>query len=581
VAAQSGRSHSLAAASREQVTVTAPAALTRIWRNIGFLAVALVLIYCVIHAFEPPRLNWGDSGSDYNVMIAGRNFARYGFLNLRLTPNLLDRSVMTNADSGMIYTHYPQLPDLANGVLRKVLGMSDVVQFRLVALLVSFGAFFFVYGLLTTYWSRQAAQVALALWVTNPLWIQHADYLHHGPYGAFFGFGSLYFLARALRGGRARANLVGSGVSLFLAYCSSYDYWIFTPLLLATMTIAHYRRLWYAPVVRTLGLLAAFAIAAMACKLATNIWALGGLGPFIHDLKFQFVERATDNVVHTSFTEGMLPVLYGRTDHFFSLLLFPVTAFWAVFPLIRRRWAAQLSTVDATTVNPLPVLLACLPFLCIFPELWVAQFYPGLMVVPFYAVGTAVLVMLLIESRQPLLRVVGVAVLAAVSVNALYENARFKRAFFDRQAIQTLRHQLDSLAKPGQQVLTNHVFDHAYRYYFDRNVMPMIGHPSSDYRGALQFFSNPALPMYASANGALLVQHKHVTDELFDKGYYYILAPHHLWEAWANPYRYRAFIDSLILERDSALTRESSRLGEKVFESDFYVLWRIPPARTR
>src|SRR6476469_3668600 len=95
-------------------------ALTWLGANIGFVCVAMVLVYCVVHAFDPPRLNWGDSGSDYNVMSSGRNFAKYGFLKLRLTPYLLDPARMTADDKALIYTHYPQLPDLMNGVLRVV-----------------------------------------------------------------------------------------------------------------------------------------------------------------------------------------------------------------------------------------------------------------------------------------------------------------------------------------------------------------------------------------------------------------------------------------------------------------------------
>src|ERR1051325_3839968 len=158
-----------------------PSPLAALWRQIGFLCAGIVAIYCVVHAFDPPRLNWGDSGSDYNVMIAGRNFARYGFLELRLTPNLIDRSVMTPADSGMIYTHYPQLPDLVNGLLRRVFRMNGLAAFRLVALAFSFGSLGFAYAVIALYWDRLTAQLALALWVTNPLWLQHADYLHQGP----------------------------------------------------------------------------------------------------------------------------------------------------------------------------------------------------------------------------------------------------------------------------------------------------------------------------------------------------------------------------------------------------------------
>src|SRR5687767_3900925 len=83
-----------------------------VWRNIGFITVAGTLVFCLVGAFDPPRLNWGDFGSDHNTMTAWRNFAKYGFLEMRLTPVLVDRSVMNAADTVMVYTHYPQLPDL-------------------------------------------------------------------------------------------------------------------------------------------------------------------------------------------------------------------------------------------------------------------------------------------------------------------------------------------------------------------------------------------------------------------------------------------------------------------------------------
>lgn len=563
---------------------TARRALVAAWHNIGFLVYVIVLVYCVVGAFDPPRLNWGDSGSDYNVMIAGRNFQKYGFLNLRLTPLLLDRSVMTAADSIMIYTHYPQLPDLANGVLRTVFGMSDVVQFRFVALAFSFGALFFVYGLISTRWSRQTAQIALALWVSNSLWIQHADYLHHGPYGAFFGFGSVYFLARALQGDRKRAYLFASGAFLFLAYSSSYDYWIFAPLLLAMVTVAHFGGVFRREVVQTLGLLAGFAVAAILCKVATNAWALGGIGPFLRDLHFQSVERATDEVVHTGFATGIWPTLVGRVQRYFTLLLFPLAIFWAVLPLIRTRLANQLPALARPLVNPGLLLLAALPFLCLFPELWVAQYYPGLMVLPFYAVGFAALIVALLESGQRAMMAIGLAAFVGVMANALDEDVHFKKAFFERDAIRTLRAQLDSLAPPGQQVITNHVFDHAYRYYFDRNIVQLIVHAPFRIESDMAHFSDPRLPRFASPSGAIVVQHKHLTEELFDKGYYYVLARYRLWDAWADPRGYRRFIDSLIVERDSAISAQAAKIGEKLYESDFYVLWRIhhsPPAAAR
>ena len=553
---------------------TAPSprrALAFAWRQIGYIVASGVLVYSLVHLFDPPRLNWGDSGSDYNVMISGRNFAKYGFLKLQLTPRLMDPDVLRPTDSLMTYTHYPQLPDLTNGMLRKVFGFSGWPAFRLVALLLTTGSLIFAYLVILRYWGRQVAQVALALWVSNPIWIQHVDYLHHGPYGAFFGFGSIYFLKRWLDGSDRRA-MVWTSVCLFFAYLSSYDYWIFTPLILAAMA-------WHAGhsfprFVRALWAPALAAVFAVAAKVATNIWALGW-SRFLFDLHYQSVERTTDQVVRTDFLHGMVPVFLGRVEREFTLLLLGIVFFWLVLPFSWGVLSARLH--QRLSPSPLILLLAPLPFLARFPELWVAQYYPALMLVPFFAVGAAVLIVYLVGEQSFVARAVGWVMLAGLGFNAIDQTASFDRAFFDPGSIASLRRQLDSLAPRGQRVMTDHVFDHAYRYYFDRNIVTLIIHESFRLPGVMTYFSDPVRPEFASSSGALLVQHKHLRDEMFDKGYYWVLYHYRLWDAWGDPPRYRRFIDSIVAGRDSAITANAAALGSKVFENDYYALWRLRP----
>ncbi|HVX41680.1 MAG TPA: glycosyltransferase family 9 protein [Gemmatimonadaceae bacterium] len=549
-------------------------ALSVAWRNLGFICVAAVLVYCVVHAFDPPRLNWGDSASDYNAMTAGRNFQKYGFLKLRFTPYVLDLDEMTPADTWARYTHYPQLPDVMNGVERVVFGFSTLTQFRFVALGFSFCALFFVYQLLRAYWSRDTAQFALALWVVNPLWIQHADYLHHAPYAAFFGFGAMYFLVRYLREQR-RGFLVASGVFVYFTMMSSYDFWFFAPLLIAAITFAHYRRLG-APAIKVLGILAGCAALALATKWSTNAWALGGVHAWLQDLRYQAIERGTDAAVKVAYEQGLWTTLVGRVERCFSLLLFPVAAFWALLPILRRRVASLRSAADAAA-NPIVVLIAALPFLALFSELWVGQYYPTLLVLPFYAVASAALAVLLMQSGHRLARTGGIVLVGALMANSISEDATFKKAFFDPKAIQALKADLDSVSVPGQKILVDHVFDAAYRYYTGRNTVALILNPPAAFPSAVNYYTDVRRPRVAPPSGAIYVQHKHLADEMYDKGYYYILGRAGLWGPWANPERYHADLDRFIDARDSLLTATVASVGEKIYDNDFFAIWRIKP----
>ncbi|HEV8449378.1 MAG TPA: glycosyltransferase family 39 protein [Gemmatimonadaceae bacterium] len=544
--------------------------------HLGVVCAAAVFVYCAIHAFDPPRLNWGDPGSDYNVMTAGRNFQRYGFLKLHLTPHLLDAASMTPADRVLIYTHYPQLPDLVNGVERTVFGMSELAQFRLVALCFSFGALFFVYALVAGYWSKPTAECALALWVVNPLWIQHADYLHHAPLAFFFGAGCVYFLTRHLRAkGRPTRYAVLAGVFLFLAFLSSYDFWFLVPLLLAAVTIAHHRGVNLAGL-RLLATLGLCAVAAILFKWGTNAWALGGIHGWLADLRYQVTERSTNDAVKTAYESGIAPTAFGRIERYFSILFLVVTAAWLVAALWRRRVEHTLK-VALPSANPLVILAATLPFLCLFTELWVEQVYPTLLLIPFYSIACGALVVVLVGARARALAIVGVGLFVALMANSLDEDVTFKKAFFEPSAIASLKTELDSVSAPGQHILVNHVFDGAYRYYFNRFTIALIATPPSRMSSALAYYAEPGRAPSATARGAIFVQHKHLADEMFDKGYYYVIARYRLWQLWANPAPYRPLIDSLVNERDAQLTAAVAARGRKLYETPFYTLWRLDP----
>ena len=554
-------------------------ALAALWRQIGFVFVGLSLAYCVYRAFDPPRLNYGDTSSDYNIMYSGRNFAKYGFFALKFTPHLMDPATMSMPrDAAYIYTHYPQLPDLMNGVERK-LGLSTLTQFRFVALLFSFASLFFVYQLATMYWSRQVGQVAIALWATNPMFVQHADYLHHLPYAAFFGFGSLYLLGRYLREGR-RLWLAGSAAMVFLTVFASYDMWFCLPLLLAALAMWHYRTVLSVPVARVLAILAAVTLGAVFLKFASNAWALGGWSHVLADFRFQVAERASDRIVRTGYRKQIWNVLSGRIDRFFTPLLFVVALFWVVAPRFRRALASYGITIDGMA-NPIVLLLAAVPFLAIFIELWFAQYYPTFHIIPFYAVGCATVAVLLVDAPRRWMKVAGVAFVAVLLANAIDEDLTFPIAFFPEAEIRSLGQELDKVSPPQTEVLINNVFDATYRDYFNRRTMTTTLIPPKEAEATFRWLGDYRKETNrATPEGAIFVRHKHVADQLYDKGYYYIASRYRYWKQYARPREYRATLDSLVDLTDSIIAAGADRAGVKLYDNEYYTIWRIlPPPR--
>ena len=204
----------------------------------------------------------------------------------------------------------------------------------------------------------------------------------------------------------------------------------------------HYRRA-YRRSIRVLGILGSCAVAAVLFKLGTNIWALDGFAAWLRDFRYQFAERATDKVTHTNYQNGVWPTLYGRVERFFTLLLFPIVLFWLAAPIVRRRLSGHIGGFRIPRANPLLLLIAALPFLMLFVEIWVAQYYPGLLVVPFYAVGSGAIAALLFDSTSRPAKAVGVVLVLALLANSLDENLSFRPAFFDREAIARLSVQLE------------------------------------------------------------------------------------------------------------------------------------------
>ena len=179
---------------------------------------------------------------------------------------------------------------------------------------------------------------------------------------------------------------------------------------------------------------------------------------------------------------------------------------------------------------------------------------------------------------ERLLKAVGIALLVALLGSSADEVVSFKKAFFDRDAIRTLRTQLDSLSQPGQYSLVNHMWDSAYAYYFDRNTVLLALNGPEHADEALAYYTDPRRTRESRRRRVRSSSNTSIWPTSCSTR-----ASITFWRATdcgrggANPERCHAQIDAFIKQRDSVLVAKVSRIGHRVYDSDFYALWVIPP----
>ena len=272
--------------------------------NIGFICVAVMLVYCVVHAFDPPRLNWGDSAIGLQRDDLGAQLSRStDSCKLRLTPFVLDPAYMTDADRRLVYTHYPQLPDLMNGLERTLLrihgpraipaGGARVLVQRAVLRLPARRLLLVAPG---------GAARARAVGHQSALDSARRLSASRAVRGVLRVRGAVFPLPGSERGtpgipgrvGRVRLSRVHRVVRLLVLRAAVVGDDDVRPLPEGRSA----RRSGCS------GSLAACAVAALLAKWATNAWALGGVAAFIRDLRFQMVERATNQAVRSGVRPG-------------------------------------------------------------------------------------------------------------------------------------------------------------------------------------------------------------------------------------------------------------------------------------
>ena len=241
----------------------------------AWLAHALGIVFIfVVGAFlaqraDRPLVHPGDPYSDANVLIAGQYFAANGFWRTKLLPNHVPGLGWQFPD---LYTHYPPLPDIINGVQRR-LGLRTLAQFRMSSAAVSCLALGLWYVSVCYLVGPWPALISLIFLGSRRLFLLYGDSVHQFPYGWLTTYGAmLLFVLGVARRGRIRWLLfAGAWLAIFLNAWASFEYIVWVQVFVwGYLIICGERRQWKVAAMMLTAPLLAFAL-----HMTQNIACLG------------------------------------------------------------------------------------------------------------------------------------------------------------------------------------------------------------------------------------------------------------------------------------------------------------------
>ena len=543
------------------------APIRNVIERIGGIVGVLSSLFLIATIGQPLRMNWGDPWSDSNAQNAGHFFVKYGWAKTAMTP-ILDIEPLTN--ESLRYTHYPPLPDILNGLERELFGDADISVFRITAVGLSVLSLHLFYRWVLGLWGKTAASFSLALFAGNLLWLQYADTVHHVPIYSATGFGALLCASRFL-GERKARHLIGVGGLTFLCFLASYDYVFFLPLMVVATAVMREGRLW-SPVTRRLfAALVVGAVAAIATKYLLIIWAVGW-SRFYADLIFQFHERATAKHANP-YRDGLPSIALFRLWRFFTPLVFLVVA--AHLVLLASKIVARVrNRADATTgwtTTPLVLLVAGVPFLVVFTQLFCEQYHPTLLLLPYFAIGTGTL--LAHGWQSPRLRAVVVGALVFLLGWQVNEVVAFPKRFLSRSditAIRTLLNERDD----RHFVLTNGTQIAPFLYYWNRYALNPTGFAPED---LLRYLTG-----LQDQFGDAPIRFVHFTNPeeiAFDKYVYAAFVAEKRWDWIANPGPRRSEWQPVLRARDDASLAYIAQFAERELDTGTAQVWRVDRSR--
>jgi hypothetical protein len=523
-------------------------------------SIAIAFLYLVVHVREPLRLNVGDPWSDANVLSSIKYVKEYGFLATSFT-DILDVGPLT--EDSYRYIHYPPFSEIVYGAIGKYLGVSDIGTYRLFALAFSTLAMWLLFSYARRMYSDRVALIATMLFSTSLFWMMYADSMHQAPVMQCTGFLALWGLVRAIET-RQRRHYAAAVFGSFACFFTSYDYMLFLP---AAVLFTVYVKLGN-PLAR--GNRHFVALCAAGCFLgivAKCLCVIGAVGwtEFVADLRLQFFERATS--AHDRHFKSAMPTIVRRITIAFTPLAW-ITAAYHVLKAVRAP-----SVVFALKETAVWMLLPAVMFLYVFSQLAASQMLASQVLLPFYAIGSALLLDRLLEGRA-LLRRFAYAWLVLAPLWSFFFVFRHTHSVLDR----------DDVAKTNA-----YLAEHDHNDFVMSNLMS-DGHIQASferhYWAALD--SDPKeVALWQMLRTFELTGTDYVhqiiftdTDSRFiDKSLWPLAMPRRQWSVTGWPFLYRAKTHRIISEYDHFVMKNLRAVqARQVLELSNYAVYRVDRA---
>jgi len=291
-----------------------------------FLIIIPVFTYLSIKAMQVD--SWDDWGfGSAQIMLGVRYWARDGIVNHKffLLPSgynedikFLDQPEFQFLADGiatgeligrrLYYAHYPSGYLISSGILAKI-GFNDRYWFRMLALLLSFGAIFFIYGFiyLVTNKKHWPALIAVFYYLTSTTFLRYADSLSNQPIDDLLKWAILFFSIYAADFTSEiklkKKLIILIWLLYFILASSSYDSTFFVFFWLCALTYYNNLKIekpWFKQFftkvnIKKYFIWASAPILAFSLQIAQNMWYLG-FKDMVLDFWGAFVFRSTETM---------------------------------------------------------------------------------------------------------------------------------------------------------------------------------------------------------------------------------------------------------------------------------------------